>query len=386
MAEQFLGFWKHFMETFQMQGWKVYVAAESYGGLYGPYISSHMADANDTRYYDLGGLMVYDGVISDSTVQFNVPVASYVEQNYALMPLDDLTRQHMHNISESCGYDEWITKYLTFPPPGPAPNKPPGVKIEADGTIASGDECDSLVQLINDRMMEINPCFNHDNIRDFCPKTYNPVPEEDDEDEEPYFNRTDVKTAINAPLNVSWSLCINSSVFATPDGEDNAIASTTYALPNAIDKTKNVIIAHGGMDFNVPLNGVLLGIQNMTWGGKLGFQTAPRDPFYVPQYMSSSNETEGMSDYGATVPAGVGVLGTTHSERGLTLVVTQQAGHEGPSFAPAASIRHLEKLLGRIDSLSSQKPFTLAQLKNITQPEADLGNGTVKIPCTKRDC
>lgn len=33
VAEQFLGFWKNFIDTFQMQGRKVYVTGESYAGV-----------------------------------------------------------------------------------------------------------------------------------------------------------------------------------------------------------------------------------------------------------------------------------------------------------------------------------------------------------------
>ncbi|KAJ3489803.1 hypothetical protein NLG97_g5920 [Lecanicillium saksenae] len=81
-AEQFLRFWRNFVDAFELHGWKVYVTAESYGGTYGPYIASHMIDANDTMYYDVGGLVVYNGLIHDSTqvIQRNVPVADYVEQ------------------------------------------------------------------------------------------------------------------------------------------------------------------------------------------------------------------------------------------------------------------------------------------------------------------
>lgn len=33
VAEQFLGFWKNFIDTFQMQRSKVYVTGESYAGV-----------------------------------------------------------------------------------------------------------------------------------------------------------------------------------------------------------------------------------------------------------------------------------------------------------------------------------------------------------------
>ena len=59
--------------------------------------------------------------------------------------------------------------------------------------------------------------------------------------------------------------------------------------------------------------------------------------------------------------AGAGVQGTklvTHTESGLTFVTVALAGHMVPQDAPSASFRHVEFLLGRIDSLNSDVPFT----------------------------
>ncbi|KAJ6440364.1 serine carboxypeptidase [Purpureocillium lavendulum] len=375
VAGQFLGFWKNFMETFSMQGWKVYVVAESYGGYYGPYISSHMVNANDTQYYDLGGLMIYDGIMFDGVVQSNVIVEAFVEQNYNLMPFDDKHMAHIRNASEKCGYRDYHKKYLTYPPAGPAPRFPPGVDSFPNGTYVPKKGCGELFDYVYDEIQTTNPCFNIYNIADHCPKGYDPL-----SSKTPYFDRDDVKKAINAPLDVSWSQCVD-GVFNTTDGDESA-PPDKYELPNVIDRTHNVILAQGNLDLILPLNGVLLGIQNMTWGGKLGFQTRPQDPFYVPLYRQGNSKDY----YGKNLPAGAGVLGTTHHERGLTLVASQLAGHEGPEYVPAAAFRHLEKLIGRVHSLSDTQPFTLPRLRNITQMEKPLGKGTVPIPCLGKGC
>ena len=49
-----------FVETFSLQNRKVYIAGESYAGMYVPYISSHFLDLNDTKNYDVKGIMIYD--------------------------------------------------------------------------------------------------------------------------------------------------------------------------------------------------------------------------------------------------------------------------------------------------------------------------------------
>lgn len=53
-----------------------------------------------------------------------------------------------------------------------------------------------------------------------------------------------------------------------------------------------------------------------------------------------------------------GSAGITITERGLTYVEVYTSGHEVPQYAPAASFRQLEFLLGRVDSLTDDTPFT----------------------------
>lgn len=71
-------------------------------------------------------------------------------------------------------------------------------------------------------------------------------------------------------------------------------------------------------------NGTLMMIQNMTWNGAQGFQTKPTDPFYVPYH----------DDPNPSTLAGSGVFGTTHTERGLTWVSIDLAGHSKISSQP----------------------------------------------------
>lgn len=45
VAEQFLGFFKNFVDNFSLHGKKVYIAGESYAGYYVPYIADAMHNA-----------------------------------------------------------------------------------------------------------------------------------------------------------------------------------------------------------------------------------------------------------------------------------------------------------------------------------------------------
>ena len=142
-----------------------------------------------------------------------------------------------------------------------------------------------------------------------------------------YFDRIDVKKAIHAPLNVTWKDCNEHYIFVCYDLSTESIQSV---LPLVIEATNRVLVSNGDWDGLLLTNGTLLSIQNMTWNGKLGFQSAPSQDFVVPTQ---------------------GVMGKMHYERGLQWAETYQCGHMQPQYQPKAALRHLEWVLGRIDAL-----------------------------------
>ncbi|PON20892.1 carboxypeptidase cpdS precursor [Trichoderma gamsii] len=370
LAEQFKGFWRNFVDTFGLHGWKVYIAGESWAGMYGPYISSHFIDAKDTDYFDVQGLIIYDGNLFGQTVHSTIPILPFVTRYQDILPFNDTMLSSFRHVHEDCGFTDYFEKYLVFPPVGIQPDLTP---------VQNNDTCYKFWDNLVDAASAESPCFSPYNIIDRCPYPYDAIvnPANPTNGSNSYFNRAEVKRAIHAPDGFDWTPCFL-GVF--PSGIDNSSFSGFKQLPHVIDTTRNVILAQGGVDAMFPINGAVLGIQNMTWGGELGFQYQPQDPFYVPNYGLNSTGT-GFTGYGSNSPASFGVLGTTHHERGLTLVATKLAGHQGPGYAPAASFRHLEKLLGRVKSLSGTEPFTLPKLRNISQPAATtLGKGTMPIP------
>ena len=76
IAVDFMGFWKNFMETFDLVGRKVYITGESYAGQYIPYIASYMLEANNTDYYNVSGIQINDPSINyDDTLIEGEPTA-----------------------------------------------------------------------------------------------------------------------------------------------------------------------------------------------------------------------------------------------------------------------------------------------------------------------
>jgi carboxypeptidase D len=64
VAASFLSWFKNFIDTFGLQGKKIYIAGESYAGLYVPYIADAMFTAANKDYYNVKGTMIYKCVKS----------------------------------------------------------------------------------------------------------------------------------------------------------------------------------------------------------------------------------------------------------------------------------------------------------------------------------
>ena len=304
-----------------------------------------MFNAEDTEYYNISSIMIYDPSLSYDVVQEQIPVTAFVDYWLPLLDLNATFVEQLHNMSDTCGYTSFMEENLVFPPKGILPT-PPNV----DG---SDDSCDAW-DAVYYAAITINPCFDIYQVATTCPLLWDvlgfpgSVPYLP-EGTSVYWNRTAVQKAIHAPIQ-EWEECSSDDVFV--NGTDNSPPSALSVLPSVIERAERVIIGHGILDMILIYNGTLLAIQNMTFNGAQGFSVPPTqfDDFYVPYH----NEYD--SQVGTT--AGAGVMGATHTERGLTLVTVQMSGHMIPQYAPSAAYRQLEFLLGRIPSLTTVGPFT----------------------------
>jgi len=255
--------------------------------------------------------------------------------------------------AERCGYFDFMEKALTFPPAGKLPNAPnssePGCAVWDDIVAAA---------------VYVNPCFNIYHLIDYCPYLWDelgfpslaPGPNN-------YFNQSEVQQALHAPP-TDYSICGDATLGLRRPG-DKSVPSSLGPLPHVIERTNNVLIGHGWLDFLLFANGTLASINNMTWNGAQGFRTAPStaNNFFVPYHRGLAEilyeiDYQPFPSTPATDVAGAGLLGQTHTERGLTFVTVNHAGHEIPQYVPGAGYRQLEFLLGRIPSLTARGDFT----------------------------
>lgn len=358
VAAQFAGFWKNFIDTFDMHGYDVYLTGESYAGMFVPYIANHFLEQADEQYYNVKGIQINDPAIGPLPIMEHVPSVQFLNKYSSYFNLNDTFTKHINERAKDCGFTDFMEEALTFPPKGPF-----AFPDSVNATAVVDKNC-SLWLDIARAAIYVNPCFDPYHVSSSCPFPSNPMgfptlgwgPNN-------YFNRSDVQDALNIPRpHADFRMC-HPSIF----GLESSGPAAFDVLPAVIERTANVVIANGELDFLITSNGTLAVINNMTWQGAQGFEESPfADKFYVPYNPTVEPvliETL-KQNHIPTVPVGYvggsGWYGKAHTERGLTFVTVELAGHEIPQYVPGAAYRQLEFLLGRVDNLTSVGDFTTA--------------------------
>lgn len=293
---------------------------------------------------------MYDPCIGQfDYVQEEVPAVPFVQENANLFNFNETFMEELEELHKSCGYQDFIDQYLTFPASGVQPPK----------LVNQSDSRCEVFNKINNEAYSKNPCFDVYEINQMCPLLWSVLAFPTALSYQPegapvYFDRPDVKRALHAPEH-TWSVCSQDPVFvggnAGPQHEGDISANPIeHVLPQVIEGTNRVLIGNGDYDMIIITNGTLLSIQNMTWNGHLGFQSQPKTPINItiPDLMYSDlfkQNGQGGAD-GAQ-----GIMGIQHYERGLMWVESYQTGHEQPEYQPRLSYRHLEWLLRRTETV-----------------------------------
>jgi carboxypeptidase D len=153
---------------------------------------------------------------------------------------------------------------------------------------------------------------------------------------------------MHAPTQIDWQECSGPVFF---NNEDSSLDPIQHVLPQVIEATNRVLVANADLDFVIITTGTLLSIQNMTWNGKLGFEKEPSTPTVItlPDLQYQQMYVENGFPFDFEDPQGT--MGVNHYERGLMWAETYLSGHMQPQFQPRSSYRHLQWLLGHIETL-----------------------------------
>ena len=351
IAADFVKFFKNFQKIFGIKKYKIFVTGESYAGRYVPYIANEMLDQNDKSYYDVKGVLVYDPCIGSYDSQNDITIYPFIEHNNNVLNFNKSYLAKMEALDEKCGFATYREDYMHFPPNGTQPVLP-------EKNCTAEPDCCTWNSAYN-AAYDPNPCFNVYDIVFQCPLLGDVLGYPTDlqlsyPSQPVYFNRKDVKRAMHAPMDVDWLECAPNPVFVGDGGpEDEGDSSADpiqKVLPRVIEATNRVLVANGDLDMDILTNATLLAIQNMTWNGKLGFQSQPTKPIdiRVPdleyQSLFSSQGFDGLDSH-------QGIMGIQHYERGLMFAETYLSGHMEPQFQPRSAYRHLQWVLGRIEAL-----------------------------------
>ena len=133
VAQDFMGFFKNFIDTFDLHGRKVYLTGESYSGMYIPYLANEMLNSNDKKYFNLEGTMIYDPLVNNNAVMRQIPAVAFVNYWKHLFAFNQTFTDHLESLAATCRYTAFLEQNLLYPPSGPLPSPPHGVEdIEED--------------------------------------------------------------------------------------------------------------------------------------------------------------------------------------------------------------------------------------------------------------
>ncbi|RDB24738.1 hypothetical protein Hypma_007941 [Hypsizygus marmoreus] len=309
LAAELTGFLEQFLEVFsELKGNNFYLTGESYAGFYVPYIANWIYEHPGLD-LTLKGIWIADPSLSYGVIQQEIPALRFAQANKNLFPFNSSFWSTLQGISDSCGYTDYLDKFVTYPPAGQLP-----LPIATNGTFSVIPSC-RIHSPIQRAINVLNPAFNVYRVSDTWPNLWSV-----------WVSPVQLRS-LSISIGPTCKMPFTRLIY------HGALAPTGHVLPNVIEKSVRTVIVHGLADFILVAEGTRIAIQNMTWGGAQGFQTPIESENFLVENM--------------------GIYGNMHTERKLTYVEFYFSGHMTPQFVPWASFQTVSYLLGHQDSPSS---------------------------------
>ena len=184
---------------------------------------------------------MYDPCIGSYDYLSAITVYPFVEQNNNFLNFNKSFVSDLAKRDQSCGYEQYRQDFLQFPPNGTQP------ELYLNST--ADPDCDLWNDVYNNAY-SVNPCFNVYLPTLGCPLLADPLGYPTDliysyPGQEPYFNRTDVKKAMHAPMDIVWAECTG-PVFVGEGGPqdlgDTSADPIQKVLPRIIEATNRVLV------------------------------------------------------------------------------------------------------------------------------------------------
>lgn len=319
VAEDFNGFLLNLYKTFpKLHGKRMWIGGESFAGKFVPFMADQIyknETENKAAGMDLQGILITDPLFAPNVVTKDVGAVEFGLSHAKLLNFTQEQVQELEQIGEQNGISTFMRDNLVYPPKGPIQlpkqlNASFSPYKHLQKILRKNNPCTSPYYILN-KACSVDALGMNATVEKSSATNY-------------FNNMTGVKEFIHAPTNVSWMQCASDKPFKTMKN-----AKTGYPVPEVlsrvIEKSNRTMVGHGTYDFVVLYNGTALALQNMTWHGKQGFQSPPK------QKLLTNGQEEGYYQ----------------TERGLTFFVLEKAGHMLPRYAPGASFRLLEYLLGQ---------------------------------------
>jgi len=326
VARDFVGFLDNFFAIFnELKGGELWLTGESYAGMYLFYIAAEIysrPDAvNAAAGLNLQGVNANDPSITGDPFGEEIPSIPYAIAHQHDLKLSDAFIAKMIKKAKAHGVYDYVEQNLKYPPAGP---------LSIPAAAKQFENYSPWSDIFAEAYAATNGAFN---VYDTRPKnSWYPLqdplgfpPNEDTASANNFLNNVKgLKEAIHADPSITWKECTDRSPFK--NGLDRSLPPDVTVMGSVIERSKRTVIQHGLQDFVLIANGTRLSIQNTTFNGLQGFQSAPSQRLIV----------DGKDE------------GVFHEERGLTYVEVDQSGHMIPQDQPAVAFKMLQYLLGDI--------------------------------------